>query len=534
MKKFILSLLLIPSLCFGVGRIQNEDIKSLADLTGAGGTAAQLINDTKIYLSAGAINEQFSTAITDGSLARKSSLLTTKGDLLGYSTLTIRVPVGTDGQVLTANSGAAAGYSWSATGASPTDPKETYNLGLKSAVAANALTVTLTQFDGSSAPSGGSPVKVSFRGTSATPGNYDEISVTSSIAMTISSGSTLGTVSNKAENIYIYLLNNAGTAEMAISRTKFDEGVLKTTVAEGGAGAADSGTVLYSTTARTLVPIRLIGRLSITEVTAGTWATNSSTVASLPVRDVMQVVKFTANGTFVVPDGIHQLLITGVGGGGGGGGGAGNRCGGIACNGGGGGSGSLPSTHLVIVTPGDSLTIQPAAGGTAGAGGIGNVTNDGQPGGTGGTTLITGSVNLTFSGAPGGNGGIAVTTPFTAGNASVWSSPTLQTAGSGNGGQRNPIIDATNGVNSHTAQGGAFGTATGAPFHPMGGGGGGAGLLDGGAGANGALTNPGTSASAAPAGGGGGGGGAANGVDTSGGTGGAGGVGGAGVVYIAY
>lgn len=56
---------------------------------------------------------------TTGFLA---SPLTTKGDLWGYSTVDARVPVGTDGKVLTADSGAAEGVSWqtSSSGA-PTD-----------------------------------------------------------------------------------------------------------------------------------------------------------------------------------------------------------------------------------------------------------------------------------------------------------------------------------------------------------------------------------------------------------------------------
>ena len=44
------------------------------------------------------------------------------------------------------------------------------------------------------------------------------------------------------------------------------------TTAEGGAGAADSATVMYSTTARTNVPFRLVGYLLNTQTTAGTWA----------------------------------------------------------------------------------------------------------------------------------------------------------------------------------------------------------------------------------------------------------------------
>lgn len=51
------------------GRLQNEDSKTLAELTGAGGSASQLLNDTKIYVTALSLNKQLSAAITDGDLS---------------------------------------------------------------------------------------------------------------------------------------------------------------------------------------------------------------------------------------------------------------------------------------------------------------------------------------------------------------------------------------------------------------------------------------------------------------------------------
>jgi hypothetical protein len=45
-----------------------------------------------------------------------ASVLTTKGDLWGFSTVNARIPVGSNGQVLTADSTAALGVSWQAGG----------------------------------------------------------------------------------------------------------------------------------------------------------------------------------------------------------------------------------------------------------------------------------------------------------------------------------------------------------------------------------------------------------------------------------
>ena len=145
------------------------------------------------------------------------------------------------------------------------------NVGLSCAVNSNVLTVTLTNAAGST-PSGLSPVTVGFRSASLSSGVSSTLTVSSSMGMTVSSGSTLGHTSGTTEFIYVYLINYNGAAEMAVSSTLFPETALYTTVAEGGAGAADSRSSLYSIAARTNVPIRLIGRLTISEATAGLWA----------------------------------------------------------------------------------------------------------------------------------------------------------------------------------------------------------------------------------------------------------------------
>jgi len=53
-------------------KIQNEDVKSLTDITGAGGTASQLINDTKIYDTLN--GQQLSQSIANGQLGGGGSI----------------------------------------------------------------------------------------------------------------------------------------------------------------------------------------------------------------------------------------------------------------------------------------------------------------------------------------------------------------------------------------------------------------------------------------------------------------------------
>lgn len=137
-------------------------------------------------------------------------------------------------------------------------------------VSANALTVTLN------------PCTVDFRSGTLNNGAASRVRIPSTLSLTVSSNSTLGTIANVKARLAVIAINNAGTAELAIVNlaggNNLDETTLISTTAEGGAGAADSDDVIYSTTARSNVPFRVVGFIDITEATAGTWATDPTTV----------------------------------------------------------------------------------------------------------------------------------------------------------------------------------------------------------------------------------------------------------------
>ena len=137
-------------------------------------------------------------------------------------------------------------------------------------VSANALTVTLN------------PTTLDFRSATLTSGTVVSRLVSSAISVTVSSGSTLGTVSAVQSRIVVLALDNAGTVELAVvniagGNDLTETGVISTT-AEGGSGAADSASTIYSTTARTNVAYRVVGYIESTQATAGTWATAPSTI----------------------------------------------------------------------------------------------------------------------------------------------------------------------------------------------------------------------------------------------------------------
>lgn len=158
---------------------------------------------------------------------------------------------------------------------------ELSNLAIAVSVSSNALTVALKNQAGND-PSSSDPVRVSFRSSTLTSGTYLSRSITGALSMTVSSGSTLGHASGETRYIYVYLIDNAGTPELAVSTKPFDQGSVISTTAEGGSGGATSSTVAYSTSARTSVAFRLIARLKSNQTVAGTWAAVPSEVSLWP------------------------------------------------------------------------------------------------------------------------------------------------------------------------------------------------------------------------------------------------------------
>lgn len=141
---------------------------------------------------------------------------------------------------------------------------------ISASVASNALTLTLN------------PTVLDFRSATLGSGTVNTRTISAPISLVISSGSTLGTVNGQASRIILLAIDNAGTVELAAVNlaggVNLDETGLISTTAEGGAGAADSASVIYSTTARSNVPYRVVGYVESTQATAGTWATAPSTI----------------------------------------------------------------------------------------------------------------------------------------------------------------------------------------------------------------------------------------------------------------
>lgn len=148
-------------------------------------------------------------------------------------------------------------------------------------ISANALTASIKTYAGAD-PSAAAPVFAVFRDPTLTTGGYYVRSITAALSVTASSGSTLGTVSAQASRIRAVLLDDGGTPVLGLynsynSSTKslvgINEGAVYSSTAEGGAGAADSAQVIYTTAAKTSKAIREVAYMDSTQATAGTWAT---------------------------------------------------------------------------------------------------------------------------------------------------------------------------------------------------------------------------------------------------------------------
>lgn len=174
--------------------------------------------------------------------------------------------------------------------------------------AASAVTFAIKTRTGAD-PSAQDPVFMFFRDVTLATGDYTIVMIVAATSVTLSSGSVIGSSSGgtaaTAFRVWLALINNAGTAELAVvnalsttSIMSLNEDVRISTTAEGGAGAADSAQVWYSTTARTNVPFRVIGyaEWGTGITTAGTWAASPTKIQiayagiKLP-GDVVQTVR---------------------------------------------------------------------------------------------------------------------------------------------------------------------------------------------------------------------------------------------------
>jgi len=230
-----------------------------------------------------------------------SNPMTTANDLIygGTSGAPTRLAIGTSGYVLTSN-GSSSAPSWQAASggtSTPNDLNSLSNAGLSLSIASNALTVTLTQSNGSSAPTSSSPVY--FSTLTGTYG-YTVRSVTSTLAITAPAGGTLGIPNNgQAYFIWVYLIWNGSSADICLSginptqnisgNVQFPEDLVQQYFTVAGTISSSSTTAgsLYCSTATAgSYAGHLIGRIyaqSNVLNSAGQWSNYPNIVTLAPV-----------------------------------------------------------------------------------------------------------------------------------------------------------------------------------------------------------------------------------------------------------
>lgn len=318
----------------------------------------------------------------------------------------------------------------------PYSNKRDDNIAITNAVSGNALTVHLHRCPA---------LPLKFRSATAANGDYTLGNVLPATSLTITSGSTLGTTSATSEAVHAGAVLYAGRGELSLGKKFAAADSIVTTVAEGGAGAADNDYAIYTIAARSSVPLYPVGRFRNKQTTAGTWAAVLTRVSSFPFGfgGNFDIKVYTAEGTttWYKHDGLKRIIAFTTGAGGGGGGADSNGT--TDSGGGGGGAGAtcievidaddLGATESVVI--GAAGTVGSAAGGTGGTGGsstfgsfhtavggtggYGSTNGGGEDlgqGGAGGTTS-TGLINLS-----GGAGTLGTATGGAAGGGTGGSS----------------------------------------------------------------------------------------------------------------
>lgn len=162
--------------------------------------------------------------------------------------------------VVTASGGGVSNFlradgSWAA----PLDtPIRVANYTIACSVASSNLTIALKTKAGTD-PSSTDPVVVSFRSATASSGSYSTVSITSALSIVVPSGATLGRAVTSMP-MHVWLINNSGAAELAVSTSPAFASIVSTTTISSGAASAIT---MYSTTGRSSVPVVSIAMFTI-------------------------------------------------------------------------------------------------------------------------------------------------------------------------------------------------------------------------------------------------------------------------------
>jgi hypothetical protein len=141
---------------------------------------------------------------------------------------------------------------------------DAFNYTVTCSVNSGALTINVNKKRSSS------PIAVSFRSASNDSGGLDRGYSTSNLSIVLPSGATLGMANGVTQDLYLFAMLNGSSIELAVCGCHILEPgqIASTTAISSG---STNGHSIYSTAARSNMPMRLLARLRVTTPTAGTW-----------------------------------------------------------------------------------------------------------------------------------------------------------------------------------------------------------------------------------------------------------------------
>lgn len=166
------------------------------------------------------------------------------------------------------------------------------------------------------------PDTIDFRSGTLNSGTVNRRTVGTALSLVVPAGATLGTQSAIQNRIAILAIDNAGTVQLGVCNmaggTNLDETTLLNTTAI--TAASNSQNVVYSSSAISGVPFRVVGFVESTQAVAGTWSTTPSEVQGQGGQTIIGAAKITlaasqatTSGTAfdytAIPAGTKQITI---------------------------------------------------------------------------------------------------------------------------------------------------------------------------------------------------------------------------------